>query len=175
MPNWCYNNITIHGSSAEIAKIEKFLEERKGENWFDYFLPMPEEIKKTDGAWYEWAINNWGTKWNCNAVDWTAFEGEISFTFDSAWGPPITLYEYISNEFEDLSIQAEYLEEGMGFVGEFIDGEDNCYEYEDLEDLDYIPEHLVENWNLREMLEDRESEYDEYQEEESDSEGSQKS
>ena len=49
-------------------------------------------------------------------------------------------------------------------------------EYEDLEDLDYIPENLVENWNLREMLEDRKDEYeDEGEEEKPDSEGSQKS
>jgi hypothetical protein len=43
----------------------------------------------------------------------------------------------------------------MAFVGEFVDGSDDCYEYEDLDSLDYIPEHLIEDWNLRDLLEDR--------------------
>ena len=52
----------------------------------------------------------------------------------------------------------------MGFVGEYRDGEEETYEYEDLDDLDDIPDHLVENWNLRDNLEgweDDENEEDE--------------
>jgi hypothetical protein len=45
------------------------------------------------------------------------------------------------------------MEEGMRFVGEFVDGSDETYEYEDVEDLDNIPDHLVENWNLHDQFE----------------------
>ena len=34
-------------------------------------------------------------------------------------------------------------------------GFDNCYEYSDLESLDSIPEHIVEHYDLRQMLEDQ--------------------
>ena len=48
-------------------------------------------------------------------------------------------------------------EEGMQFVGEFVDGDDESYEYTDLDSLDDIPESIVEHWNLREMFEEREN------------------
>ena len=56
MPNWCYNTIEIEGPKAEIDKFEKHLDNTKGENWFSYFIQMPEELKE-DG-WYGWNIEN---------------------------------------------------------------------------------------------------------------------
>jgi len=55
-----------------------------------------------------------------------------------------------------LQVTASYLEEGMQFVGQFVDGEDDYYEYTDLESLEDIPESLVEEWNLVDSLESRE-------------------
>jgi hypothetical protein len=52
-----------------------------------------------------------------------------------------------------LNIKASYNEGGMGFVGEFVDGVDECFNYESLEDLEDIPEHLVDEWNLAEQME----------------------
>jgi hypothetical protein len=63
------------------------------------------------------------------------------------------LYETISDSYD---IDAHYLEEGMAFVGRFCEGYDDCYEYSDVESLDEIPEEILEQWNLRESLMDRE-------------------
>jgi hypothetical protein len=52
-------------------------------------------------------------------------------------------------------VDAEYHEEGMCFLGRFVDGEDESYEYSDVNSLDEIPDDLVDNWGLREMLEER--------------------
>jgi hypothetical protein len=41
---------------------------------------------------------------------------------------------------------------------EFVDGSDDYYEYQSLEDLDELPEHLVEEWNLVEQMEMNEEE-----------------
>ena len=84
----------------------------------------------------------------------------VTFWFDSAWAPPIALYEYIELN-SPLIIKASYNECGMGFVGEFVDGSDDYYEYSDMDDLENIPEHLVEEWNLVEMLEMDEEDDDE--------------
>jgi hypothetical protein len=46
----------------------------------------------------------------------------------------------------------------MQFVGKFSDGYDDYYEYSDSESLNDIPEDIVENWNLRENLEEWEAE-----------------
>ena len=164
MPNWCSNTIEIQGTKEQINKFVFFLEEKNGKEWFDFFKPTPTELKE-DG-WYQWNTENWGTKWNCDAHDWeksdnpNSDEASVTFWFDSAWAPPVALYEYIESNTQ-LSITASYHEEGMTFVGEFRDGSDDYYEYTDLESLEDIPEHIVEEWNLVELLEDREEDEDE--------------
>ena len=161
MPNWCSNSIEIQGTKEQINKFVSFLDEKNGKDWFDFFLPTPENL--SNDGWYEWNVQNWGTKWNCDAQDWMKVENpnddesSVTFWFDSAWSPPIALYEHIELN-SPLNVKASYNECGMGFVGEFVDGSDDYYEYENLEDLDEIPEHLVDEWNLAEMLEMNEEE-----------------
>ena len=170
MPNWCSNNFEVTGSKEQIDAFEKHLIDTNGADWFDYFLPTPAELKDTTSPnkdednfdalmqkygvsdWYSWNVNNWGTKWNCSAADFGRVEDTISFYFDSAWSPPIALYEFI--ESEGLSVRASYYEPGMCFVGEYSEGFDDTYEYSDLDSLDDIPEHLIEEYGIRESLED---------------------
>ena len=161
MPNWCVNTIEIEGPQHAIDKFEKHLDDTKGKEWFSYFLQIPEELKE-DG-WYGWNLENYGCKWNCDAFDWYRKDDEtIGFTFDSPWGPPIALYNNIENiEIEGVAgnidyyrVKSEYLEEGMSFMGRFIDGVNEEYEYSDLESLDDIPDELVDHWNLRERMMD---------------------
>ena len=156
MPNWCSNTIEIKGDKESIDEFKKFLDEGNGKDWFNFFLPTPPELK--DEGWYEWNVQNWGCKWNCDAQDWKLNEDgtSISFWFDSAWAPPTNLYEKIFGE--GYEVEAYYLEEGMQFVGKFSDGSDDYYEYSDSESLNDIPEDIVENWNLRENLEEWEAE-----------------
>ena len=160
MPNWCNNLFTVEGAKDQIDIFEKFLEINNGKNWFNFFSPIP--LSEQEGErWYGWAVENWGCKWNCDAQDWTRDENKISFWFDSPWAPPIQLYYKI----RDLgyTVNAEYCEHGVGFVGEFVDGVHEHYEYEDEDDLDFIPEHLIENWNLRDDFEKWEDDDDDYQ------------
>jgi hypothetical protein len=187
MPNWCNNTFELVGPKEKIQEFEKFLNENDGKNWFDFFAPCPQELQDvgnvslTTGSpdheqliekygyadWYSFAIGEWGCKWNCDANDWVVEDYDdknlsINFWFDSPWGPPTELYQKIQND--ELSVSAQWHEEGMAFVGKFEYGDVESYDYTDLDSLDDIPEELVENWNLREMLEDRE-EWDEDEEE----------
>jgi hypothetical protein len=186
MPNWCSNSFEVQGTKEQIDKFEAFLEKGDGKNWFDFFLPTPAELSETDSSnrdeevtnqllekygaadWYSWNINNWGCKWNCDAQDWTrSNDNAISFWFDSPWGPPTALYEHITSDsmFDGMEVSATYFESGMCFVGQFVDGSDEYYEYSDLESLDDIPESLVDEYGIREMLEEQ-SEFDEEDENE---------
>ena len=184
MPNWCNNTIEIIGAKEKINQFVSFLEENNGKDWFNHFLPCPQELlsvgdvsltepgdqilkeKYGHSDWYSWCIENWGCKWNCDAQDWmkventNADEASVTFWFDSPWGPPIQLYESIEANSE-LTVIASYHEEGMAFVGKYSEGFDEIYEYSDLESLDDIPEELVEEWNLVELLQDREEWEDE--------------
>jgi hypothetical protein len=161
MPNWCSNTIEIEGTKEQINAFVSFLDEQNGKEWFTFFKPTPPELKEE--GWYEWNIENWGTKWNCDAQDWvkvenpSADESSVTFWFDSAWSPPTALYEFIEST-STMNVKASYNEGGMGFVGEFVDGVDECFNYECLEDLDSIPEHLVDEWNLAEQMEMNEEE-----------------
>jgi hypothetical protein len=170
MPNWCSNNFEVTGSKEQIDAFEDFLKTGNGKDWFSFFLPTPAELIDTTspnnnedqaeamvekyGAadWYGWNVTNWGTKWNCDAQDYVRDDNTIRFWFDSAWSPPVALYEFI--ESEGFSVRASYYECGMCFVGEYSEGFDDTYEYTDIESLDGIPEHLLEEYNIRESLED---------------------
>ncbi len=183
MPNWCNNQIEIQGEKEQLDAFEKFLTDNNGKNWFDFFSPCPEELLKVESPnrsekstqalvekyghsdWYSWSLENWGCKWNCDVGDWSRNgDDSISFWFDSPWGPPVILYEKIEND-HDLIVNAGYHEEGMAFVGRYSEGFDESYNYSDLESLDEIPEDIVDEWNLREMLEER-AEWEEENEDE---------
>lgn len=154
MPNWCSNTFEVKGDSQRMQAFYDFLEERGGKNWFDFFVNPVEE---NDENWYTYNLENYGCKWNCEAGVWSIQDlddgrSKIILDFESPWAPPTKLYETLAED-ASLEIYAEYNEEGMGFVGRFADGEDECYEYDGLDSLDDIPEELVENWCIRENLE----------------------
>lgn len=76
----------------------------------------PEELQewiRKYGAnnWYDWSINNWGTKWNAYAQeDWST----DSFKFDTAWATPALIFEALSTMFPEASFYVEFADEDMG-------------------------------------------------------------
>lgn len=146
MPNWCSNTLDInHDNKAKIDLLESFLEERKGKDFFDFFVDPA-----TGDDWYTYNLDMYGCKWNCTASHYErTSDNSMYIIFDSPWGPPIHLYENM--ETNDFGVYAEYHESGMGFVGKFEYGEDECWEY--FENIEAVPEDLVESWNLREEIE----------------------
>ena len=82
-----------------------------------------ENIKKYGCKdWYEWDINNWGTKWNfCDATVTEFFEdGELVYHFETAWSPPIPVIIKMGEMFPQLRFELDYIEEGMAFKGTLI-------------------------------------------------------
>jgi len=73
-------------------------------------------------------------------------EHTIFISFDTAWSPPITLYEIIGDE--EWIIKANYHEPGMGFIGKFEDGIDEYYDYDlsDRESIELLPEDVIRVW-----------------------------
>ena len=159
MPNWCYNSVTITiEDSAKADEFENFLSglhSNKDEDaigLFEYFLPRPQEEDKN---WYGWNIENWGTKWDVHQRNWSRMGHIFELEFDTAWSPPIGVFEQI-HQLEGFDVFARYDEPGMCFVGEFSEGEDVSYTY-DFDDenwRDYLPEHVIEDFNLENMYED---------------------
>ena len=162
MPNWCNNNVTITGPNSVIDKIEKIAksEDHNAEDGLlNYFHPMPKELRDTtaDGSkdkamikkhgfsnWYDWAVENWSTKWDIHEFYGSGGnrnyinddESEISFGFDSAWAPPIGAYEKFIEDNSDCSLKAWYYEGGCDFMGEWDNGIDDCFAPSDYKSTD---------------------------------------
>ena len=76
-------------------------------------------------TWYSWCISNWGTKWDtCRSTIKKDVKKDgqrrLTYNFDTAWSPPVTALEKISELYPDLKFKLKYYEAGMGFKGIFI-------------------------------------------------------
>jgi hypothetical protein len=154
MPNWCYNTATVfHEDKSKIDSLEQELQKEDAQV-FQHLRPNP------TGEWdYNWSVENWGTKWDTTVNDWEReSDNSIVMHFDTAWSPPTTLYEFLSEE--GWSINAMYHEPGMGFAGKFEDGDDEYYEFDwtDRQSIEDLPDYILDFTNALEDLERYEEE-----------------
>ena len=191
MPNWCNNTVEIfHEDPAMLERV------RKGFNaggLLNEFIPVPEELQITAGRtgdpdenakiiaseesnrekygysnWYDFCVNEWGTKWDIGGDGYEAqdIDGGLSLTFDSAWSPPVSAYEKLTEM--GFTIRAMYNESGMCFAGIWEDGFDDFYDYSGMSSLevaDTIPAELDEAFCISEQMADWEEENGENDEE----------
>ena len=137
MPNWCRNILTINGDPQDLRNFflvgcsqgERVIPDGPDNVTrtpiliplqFANFVPQPKF--DNDGAWYQWNIDNWGTKWDLDyetdATIETIDDGTLMYTFDTAWSPPTPWVEAVTALYPDLSFHLEYSEPGSGFIGE---------------------------------------------------------
>jgi hypothetical protein len=97
----------------------------------EYFTNNPERKKLADlykaniekygyPNWYDWCCANWGTKWSADTIT-IRCEEEDSFViiFDTAWSPPMPIFEKLAAMFPTLTFDGYYVEHGTGFCGTF--------------------------------------------------------
>jgi hypothetical protein len=189
MPNWCNNNATISHQDPE--KIEALAQAIREDKFFNHVIPVPKELTETVSGslgdeyaqelnqfkmelnrkyfgasdWYDFCTSRWGTKWEASLYDGSAVTVEnntIQLGFDTAWAPPIGIYEELMNQ--GFQVQAQYYEPGMGFVGEWNDGDDLYHESGGLkshEVRDEIGEFLDDNFGISESMAEWEEENEE--------------
>lgn len=127
MPNWCYNQVTIDGSLLDMELFTRRAMENDPEKKYSLlqaFIPMPKEYESLEGynsGGYEWCISNWGTKWAESNQEGDANNfgdtGQVIYSFDSPWCPPLKGYEKISEMFPELTFIHYWDEPGMAFCG----------------------------------------------------------
>lgn len=164
MPNWCNNYLKLEGPQGLIERAKSAIER---DELCNEFFSMPGELRDTTSPtregdedkaaflqerygysnWYEFAVNEWGTKWDINGgVIQEEGPGYLVASFDTAWSPPIALIEKLEGHgFTDVTL--DYFEPGMNFVGQWNNGDDDCYEV----DGD-VPDYMDELWGITEML-----------------------
>lgn len=79
---------------------------------------LANEYQQKFGAtdWYNWQIENWGTKWNANeSID---FGNGIEF--NTAWSTPFNLFVSLSKKYPEVRFNIRYADEDFGYnVGEY--------------------------------------------------------
>lgn len=60
--------------------------------------------------WYDWSIENWGTKWN--AGDTVVYSDIIEF--QTAWSTPIPVFVELSKRLKNVEINVDYADEDIG-------------------------------------------------------------
>ena len=114
MTDYCYTEIVAYGNIADVTRLHDFLSPENGGFSFDRFIPMPEDIDWGDlgpterepcgtNNWKDWRCENWGTKWDCDEVSVTLFEGgataHLSISYRCPWRPsfPVSRVMALSN------------------------------------------------------------------------------
>ena len=156
MPNYCNNTVKITADKATIKKIEQSLKTSDNDGFLNCIHPMPTELKDTVAGsedakpefqkkqseqliekygfdnWYDWRVENWGTKWEvneCYGDPVISDNGEtIEFGFDTAWSPPTGAYHNFLSKNPKASLFATYYEGGCDFMGVWDNGDDRHYE-----------------------------------------------
>ena len=114
--------------------------------------------------WYDFCVNEWGTKWEIGADGNPAQDipGGLMLGFESAWAPPIAAYEKLTEQ--GFRIRAMYYEPGMAFAGVWEDGNDDYYEYSGLDSAgiaEQLPVELDEAFGISESVAEWEAENEE--------------
>ena len=187
MPNWCNNSVVL--KHEDPAMIERARKAFNGEGLLQEFIPVPQELRDTVSGsmgedkreaheaqqkanvekygyanWYDFCVNEWGTKWEIGADGNPAQDipGGLMLGFDSAWSPPIAAYEKLLEM--GFEIEAMYYEPGMAYAGVWDNGHDDYYEYGGLDSkgiAETLPAELDEAFGISESAAEWEAEQEE--------------
>ena len=122
MPNWCECRLII--SNNNFNNLETFYIDNKNESQhmelcFDKSVPLPDEEEEN---WYKWRLWNWGTKWDLGDdtnYDSNYQDKQIEYNFCTAWSPPVSWLEKVSELYPELYFTLKYAEPGCNFAGVF--------------------------------------------------------
>ena len=151
MPNWCENRVSFYSDNTEeISQLKEifnshnvFQKIKPAPDWKTTpndagELPVRREMKNPDGQvvhvtydfpdgknddrWYDWNVNNWGTKWD---IDGGISDGDDEYSFDicfeTAWAPAEGIFYELREKYPDVDVTWFYDEPGMcvaGYLGQ---------------------------------------------------------
>lgn len=160
MPNWCDNSLYIEAPKEDIAAIKAAIamQDSDEQGLLNHLRSQPEYGNNDDSGvlpdWYNWRVDNWGTKWEVHAEITGETENSLYLHFDSAWSPPLEALRHWMEQSEDRIVDLRYIEWGMMFCGILTNDEDLLYNIPDtvagVEQL--IPEELDDTFGISDMV-----------------------
>jgi hypothetical protein len=133
MPDFCLNNVTVTNNNPRV--IERFVRAFDEVKLFDEFIPLPDGLKDAEytadegevkrrikkfGAkdCHEWRTRNWGTKWDTGRILNNRLDiiepGKIKITMETAWAPPIPVFDHWVDIGCHVRARYSYPNEGTG-------------------------------------------------------------
>ena len=165
MPNWCNNTLELaHKDPAMLIRARDAFNRQE---LLSEFIPVPKDLHIVAGCvgdpdeqakleadtarnlevhgygnWYDYQVNEWGTKWDVGAEGYEVEieNGGLTMSFDSAWSPPLEAYAKL--EALGFEVRAYYYESGMCFAGVWEDGCDDFYDLSQCRNADEMEDLL---------------------------------
>ena len=127
MANWCENDLEVSGPKEDVLKFKK--QAQGSPHLLSQFVPIPtnvyrgsigvkEEEKYGNNTWYNWCLNNWGTKWDVDSKLIADSVRKLIYVFDSAWSPPVEWLQKVTAAYPRLYFKLKYSEPGDGYKGQ---------------------------------------------------------
>jgi hypothetical protein len=120
MPNWCFNDLTLTGSDADLLQ---FYEDNQGLNTDKKPIPntlsLNRALPNSSGTIVD-NVAQWGTKWDINweyGCSFTSSPGEINYQFDTAWDPPLLWLKYVAQKYPTIKFKLCYEEPNLQLKG----------------------------------------------------------
>lgn len=118
----------LMGSMKKVAAIRALTEGKSVKQFsdeeFELFIQGVKNYRQYGFmSWYEWSIQNWGTKWNSSDCEKIS---ENTFDFITAWSGVPNIIETMSKECPSVKIVYKYSDEDTGHncgIGEYQNGE----------------------------------------------------
>lgn len=107
-------------SLGSIHKKDNFPGSFSDEDWGKYIQCLNNLRNHGHAYWYDWAIANWGTKWNAYSQNYDESSPE-TITFQTAWSGVPELIRLLSEKFRDVTVFYKYADEDTGSnVGQMV-------------------------------------------------------
>ena len=153
MPNHTDNRVILsHADSQKIDDIYNVMNTDDA-SLLQHIIPMNEALLD-GGDWYEWRLDNWGTKWDIYETHCTRIDANtLQLNFLTAWSPPIPVYDKLTDM--GFEVNARYLDEGWMYVGEYTD--EGGWFTEDFDTLADVRLDLDDEFGISEMMQEEQN------------------
>lgn len=153
MPNHTDNRVILsHADSQKIDDIYNVMNTDDA-SLLQHIIPMNEALLD-GGDWYEWRLDNWGTKWDIYETHCTRIDANtLQLNFLTAWSPPIPVYDKLTDM--GFDVHARYLDEGWMYVGEYDD--EGGWFTEDFDTLADVRPDLDDEFGISEMMQEEQN------------------
>jgi hypothetical protein len=122
MPNWVYNYVNVYGKEKDLKKFKEDVALNDEIVFsFNKFIAMPEDTSswatEDNPGWYNWAVKNWGTIWDCEDSVLNEEKDLLEYEFATAWNGPHEIYDKMIKTYKKLNFEIG-LWESINFWGE---------------------------------------------------------